>query len=95
MLSGCSSKLFTKTVYVVPELPNTIFTSCEKPTTVLSDLKVSNTNEIKNLDDEDVNLRIIEAYSKGKVSHIGCYKTLVNVKNTYSNMKIEIETKNK
>jgi hypothetical protein len=94
-MSGCSSKLFTKTVYVVPELPSNIFTSCEKPTTVLSDLKVSNTNQIKDLNDEDVNLKIIEAYSKGKVSHIGCYKTLLNVKKTYSAMKTEIEVKNK
>jgi PBP1b-binding outer membrane lipoprotein LpoB len=67
ILSGCSSKLFTKTVYVVPELPSNIFTSCEKPTTVLSDLKVSNIKTNKDLNWNDV--EVITGYTRQNIDH--------------------------
>lgn len=96
LMTGCSTfnKLFVKNVYIVPELPSSVFTTCNKPKSVREDLGVVALADVKGMDLEVVNDMYLEAYAKEKYEHISCYKTMDNVQQTYSAMKDEVEKLN-
>ena len=87
---GCTSLPVEKTKYVVPELDNSIYTSCPRPTEVLEDYGVGVKEQLIGKSEAEIDALTLKAYGNTKQDHIACYKTVVNIKEAYEKLKLSL-----
>jgi len=67
-----------------------VYVSCPRPTTVLSDYGVVSKEQLTKKSSVEIDALTLKAYGTTKEEHVACYKTLVNVKNAYEQLKLSI-----
>ena len=94
---GCQSTptVVYKTSYRMPEITESAYAACPKPTTIKADMGTTDISSLNEKTEDAIYALVAQSYGNTKADHVACYKALFNIKITLAEFKAALEEGNK